>query len=160
MTETTTGGAAPRIRRALPEEAGLLTELALRSKGHWGYTQEFLAACRAELTVSPEIISSSAVFVLEDGGRVVGFYGLREQGDELDLLYLFVEPSEIRSGRGRLLWEHAVKTASVLGFRSISIESDPAAEGFYRAVGARRVGVVPSNVLEGRVLPLLKFHLR
>ena len=32
------------LRPARPEEAGLLSDLALRSKAHWGYPPDFLAA--------------------------------------------------------------------------------------------------------------------
>jgi hypothetical protein len=42
------------IRPARPDECELLSELALRSKGCWGYDAEFLEACRAELTLVPE----------------------------------------------------------------------------------------------------------
>ncbi len=149
-----------RIRPATAGEAGLLSGLALRSKAHWGYDADFLAACRAELTVSEDYITSAPVFVLEEDGRVVGFYGLREQGTELELLYLFVEPAEIGGGHGKRLWQHAVKTAARLGFRKITIESDPYAEAFYLAVGARRVGEVSSTLLAGRTLPLMEFALR
>jgi hypothetical protein len=31
----------PAIRSALPEEAHQLSELALRSKSHWGYDADF-----------------------------------------------------------------------------------------------------------------------
>ncbi|WP_245700178.1 hypothetical protein [Geodermatophilus siccatus] len=41
-------------RPAVPNEADALSRLALRSKGHWGYDEEFLAACRVELTLQPE----------------------------------------------------------------------------------------------------------
>mgnify|MGYP006181464253 CR=1 FL=1 len=34
----------PAIRRASPAEAGTLSALALRSKAHWGYDADFLAA--------------------------------------------------------------------------------------------------------------------
>jgi GNAT superfamily N-acetyltransferase len=95
--------------------------------------------------------------VFEEGSRVIGFYGLREQGDELELLYLFVEPAAINRGYGKQLWQHAVGFAMKRGFREISIESDPYAEAFYIAMGARRVGVVSSSVQAGRMLPLLKF---
>jgi GNAT superfamily N-acetyltransferase len=147
------------IRPALPGEAPLLSELALRSKGHWGYDSHFLEACRAELTLSADYIASSPVFVLKEGKRVVGFYGLREQGDELDLTYLFVEPSATKRGYGKRLWEHLIETASRLGFQRVSIESDPYAEPFYLAMGARRVGFVNSSVQAGRQLPLLEFCL-
>ena len=50
MTSDTRHGAAGHvIRRARPEEAGALSDLAIRSKGHWGYDVAFLASCRAEL---------------------------------------------------------------------------------------------------------------
>src|SRR5438270_9194878 len=135
-----------RIRPALPEEAQLLSELALRAKGHWGYDQDFLEACRSELTLTPDYIAAAPVFVLEEEAQVIGFYGLREQGDELELLYLFVEPSAINRGYGKRLWKHAVELAAKRGFREISIESDPYAEAFYRAMGAQPVGVVSSSV--------------
>jgi hypothetical protein len=34
--------AAFRIRRGKPEESVALSELAMRSKAHWGYDREFL----------------------------------------------------------------------------------------------------------------------
>ena len=147
------------IRRAVPEEATFLSRLALSSKGHWGYTEDFLEACRAELTLSPEYILDSLVFVLEEEKRVVGFYGLRESAGEIELAYLFVEPSAMNRGYGKRLWSHAVESASRLGFKSILIESDPYAEAFYRAMGARRVGEVASSIKPDRKLPLLKFSL-
>ena len=53
----------------LPDEARLLSELALRSKGHWGYDQAFLDACRAELTLAPEDLERQRITVAERNGR-------------------------------------------------------------------------------------------
>jgi GNAT superfamily N-acetyltransferase len=151
----------PSLRRARPEEADLLSDLALRSKSLWGYPTDFLEACRAELTLSADYIKASPVFVLEEEERgVVGFYGLREQGSELELLYLFVEPSATNRGYGKRLWKHAVLTAAMLGFQKIKIESDPYAEAFYRAMGARRIGDIPSSLQAGRTLPLMEFPIQ
>ncbi len=36
------------LRGALPGEAGLLTDLCLRSKAVWGYDAAFMAACRSK----------------------------------------------------------------------------------------------------------------
>src|ERR1019366_8328107 len=44
----------PRIRQARPDEAGLLTEVAMRLKAHWGYDAAFMANVRADLEVVPE----------------------------------------------------------------------------------------------------------
>lgn len=148
---------ATSIRPARAHEAAFLSDLALRSKGHWGYPADFLEVCRAELTISEEYITAAPVFVLEDGARIAGFYGLRAEGSELELLYLFVEPSMMNRGYGKRLWAHAVEVAAKLGFQKITIESDPYAEAFYRAMGARRIGETPSGVQAGRSLPVLEF---
>jgi GNAT superfamily N-acetyltransferase len=148
------------IRQASLNEAELLTELALRSKGHWGYDAEFLRDCRIDLTLTPEFIASSPVFVLEEQGSIAGFYSLSaESAEEVELLHLFVEPATIGRGFGKFLFQHAVETARQLGFQRLLIGSDPFALKFYEAMGARRVGEVASLVRPGRMLPLLHYSL-
>ncbi len=148
------------IRSATEIEASLLTELALRSKGHWGYDAEFLEDCRVDLTITPEYIASHPIFVLEEQGTVVGFLSLERQANgDVELMHLFVEPAAIGGGHGKRLWQHAVETARQLGFQEIVIHSDPQAEAFYKAMGARRVGEVASIVRAGRMLPLLRFSV-
>ena len=149
-----------RIRRAEPAEAQLLSEVAMESKGHWGYDPDFLEACRPELTLTPESIEGSEVHVIEANGEVIGFYGLGKREDDVELGHFWVLPKAIGQGFGKRLWEHAIDTARRLGFRRLWDESDPNAKGFYRKMGAKRVGEVPSPVQAGRMLPLLRFSLR
>ena len=149
------------IRRARPEEAGVLSALALRSKAHWGYDADFLAACRDDLTLSGEDVATSAVYVCDGADAPSGFYRLLLQDDgvaELDAL--FVEPAAMGEGVGRRLWQHAVATARALGCSELVWQSDPQAEGFYLAMGARRTGDSESTVMPGRMLPLMRFRLR
>jgi GNAT superfamily N-acetyltransferase len=148
-----------QLRQAAPGEAAALTDLARRSKRHWGYDDAFIDAVRAELTVSEEQISGGRVFVLERERRIIGFYGLHRDPPTADLTWMFVDPDTIGRGHGRRLWEHAVGTARALGYREIVIESDPYAEGFYRSMGARREGESPSRLIPGRVLPFLRYSL-
>ncbi|HEY6741630.1 MAG TPA: hypothetical protein VI110_04665, partial [Lapillicoccus sp.] len=55
------------------DEAGTLSDLALRSKAHWGYGAAFLEACRDELTLRPE--QAAGTRVLRDSvGTVMGFH--------------------------------------------------------------------------------------
>jgi predicted N-acetyltransferase YhbS len=63
-------------------------------------------------------------------------------------------------GIGRALFLHAVNKARELGARTLYIESDPNAEGFYLRMGANRVGVVSGKVAGlFRELPLLAYEL-
>ena len=151
----------PAIRRARPAEAAVLSALALRSKAHWGYDAEFLAACRDDLTLTADHIATSAVYVFAGAEAPLGFYRLVLQDDGMaELDALFVEPAAMGQGVGRRLWRHAVATARELECSEMVWQSDPQAEGFYLAMGARRAGESVSTVMPGRMLPLMRFQLR
>jgi GNAT superfamily N-acetyltransferase len=148
------------IRPATPDEAALLSDLAFRSKAYWDYDPVFLAACRPAMRLTPEYVAKREVYLLEADGSVIGFYSLCALSNEtVDLDNLFVEPDAIGQGFGKRLWQHAVATARQLGFTTLRIESDPNAEPFYLAMGAYRVGSVPSSVWPGRQLPVLHFSV-
>ncbi len=147
------------IRPARPEEASMLTALCLRSKAIWGYSEQFMFSCRAELTLTGESIASSHVAVAEVDGLVMGLVELKifEMTAELDKL--FVEPGSLRSGLGRSLFAWAKDRAKQLGARVLVIHSDPGAAEFYRRLGASDNGAVASGSIPGRVLPRLTVHL-
>ncbi|WP_327336862.1 GNAT family N-acetyltransferase [Streptomyces sp. NBC_01324] len=148
-----------KVRLAHPYEAAELTELALRSKAYWGYDAEFLAACRAELTMAPDGIGPRRTAVAEEDGRVLGFTTLEEAPPTGVLGMMFAEPDAVGRGVGRLLFGHVVTEARRLGFARFTIDADPNAEPFYRAMGAVRIGATPSGSIPGRELPLLEFTL-
>jgi GNAT superfamily N-acetyltransferase len=144
------------LRRARPDEAPVLSDLALRSKG---YDEAFLEACREDLTQTPAYIAANPVFVAVDGDRVLGFGSLVGKGDHAVLDALFVDPGAIGGGVGRRLFDRLVQTAREKGYGYLLIHSDPYAEPFYQRMGARRIGEVASSVFPGRLLPLLRFDL-
>lgn len=149
------------IRRAHPDEAEGLSALAIRSKAHWNYDPTFLEACRKELTLSADFIKTYSVYVVEEAGRVAGFYSVHvcaeSSGGVLDFLY--VEPESIGMGYGKGLWDHAVATARELGLSSFTLDADPNAEPFYRAMGAERIGEHESPARPGRMLPVMRYLL-
>jgi GNAT superfamily N-acetyltransferase len=160
MTATTSPVTPVTIRPAHPEEAGLLGDLAVRSKSHWGYDADFLEACRDDLALTPDDVASSTVYVFERDGEIAGYYRFMPvDANAVDLDALFVDPVAIGQGVGRRLWDHAVATARDLGYSELIIQSDPYAEGFYMAMGAVRSGELESTVTPGRMLPLLRFVL-
>ncbi|MFF3033945.1 GNAT family N-acetyltransferase [Streptomyces rubiginosohelvolus] len=148
-----------RIRAGEAAEAAALTDLALRSKGHWEYDAEFLAACREELTMSPAQVAARRTAVAEEDGRLLGFTTLDGEPPEGALGMMFVEPDTIGRGVGRRLFAHTMDEARRLGFTRLTIDADPNAEPFYRAMGAVRIGATPSGSIPGRELPLLEVVL-
>lgn len=151
------------LRAARASEAGLLSELALRSKAHWGYSHEFIEACRAELSYREDQLRSKHMrfVVLESAGIVIGFYALaRQSGQVVELEALFVEPQFIGKGFGRLLIEDAKSAASSLGATRLIIQGDPNAERVYLAAGGVLIGTRESGSIPGRLLPTFEVSLR
>jgi GNAT superfamily N-acetyltransferase len=148
-----------RFRPARPGEAALLSDLALRSKGYWGYDQAFLDSCRAELAIEPDEVSGRCIVVAEAAGQILGFYSVNGQPPVGELGNMWVEPDRIGTGLGRRLWQDAMTTARKAGFVTLRIGADPGAEGFYRAMGAQRIGTKPSGSIPGRMLPMLQIRV-
>lgn len=147
------------IRPAAAGDASAVSAIALRSKGHWGYSAEFLEACRAELTYSAADCASGDLYVAEAGSAVVGFFLLRGAAPDGELQAIFVDPPWIGHGLGGVLISHVLELARARGITRVSVDSDPGAEPFYVHHGARRIGEVASGSIPGRVLPQLVFEL-
>ncbi len=114
----------------------------------------FLESIQGLLTLSEADLASNSVWVLEHDGEPLGFSRVSGAPPEGELADLWLDPSAIGAGLGRRLLAHALAKAGDAGFQSLLIESDPNAEGFYEALGARRIGERRSP--SGRVLPLLR----
>ncbi len=147
------------FRAAQLDEAELLTDLALRSKTHWGYDLDFLEWNERDATIEAVGQAIGETYIAERGNRIVGFYGLKGYSPDLVLDFMFVAPSAIGSGIGRIMFDHAVIAAKRLGAKKMEIESYPHAEGFYLAMGAKRVGARMIECVPGRILPLLEMTL-
>lgn len=145
-----------KIRKALTENAEALTALALEAKRYWGYPEHWINHWQSDLTINPEYVSNNEVFVAEDDGKIVGFYALTFAEGKAELDHLWVSPERIGSGVGKELFVHAMQKAAGEDAASVEIVSDPNAEGFYRKMGAYRVGETTSEIDgQPRVLPRL-----
>jgi GNAT superfamily N-acetyltransferase len=135
-----------------------LTEIALASKGYWGYPDAWMASWKDELQITPDKIESSLVYKAVEQGQVAGFYVLAGAGDIKMIDHLWVKPDYIGHGIGRELWMHALAQAAAQAARQVEVVSDPNALGFYLKMGAYQVGTIPSSIL-GRELPILRIDL-
>jgi predicted N-acetyltransferase YhbS len=150
------------IRAARPDDAAYLRDLAMRSKAVWGYTDQFMEACREELSVSREQLLDSAheYLVAERHGEVLGFCGLEYLSPEsCELAAMFVEPAHIGTGVGTALITRAKADAAAAGARTLIIQGDPNAVEFYRAAGGVPAGTRESGSIPGRFLPLFRISL-
>ena len=147
------------IRPPTIDELAGLSDLCFRSKAVWGYDEEFMEACRGELSFEPRNLELTPIAVAEHDGKAIGVAQLRFVDDQADLLKLFVEPNVLRSGTGKALLAWATDVAKKLGAKRLTIEADPDAAPFYRSMGAYDVGQAPSGSVPGRMLPKLAMNL-
>jgi GNAT superfamily N-acetyltransferase len=145
-----------KIRKATPEDAATLTRIAHDAKRHWGYPENWIKHWQNDLTISPEFVAANMVYVAESEGEVLGFYALIIRGDKAELDHMWVAPEHIGSGVGKELFIHAMQHAAGRNVSEVEILSDPNAEGFYRKMGAYRIGETVSDVDgQSRTLPRL-----
>ncbi|MFJ3876177.1 GNAT family N-acetyltransferase [Streptomyces sp. NPDC090077] len=161
-----------KVRAARAGEAEALTALVMRSKAYWGYDAAFLAACGPQLRVREEELAGRRIAVAENvRGALLGLASLDEAGEGPEdgsgdgdglgevraarLGLLFVEPSAIGLGTGRLLYRDALRRAAALGVRRLLIDADPHAAGFYRAMGAvERPGAAAEGLVRFEAAPV------
>ena len=148
------------LRQATESEANELTDLAIRSKASWGYSEPFMEACKPELTVSTRDFSKSYIKVAVVNGKIAGFLRLVVKASEAELTHLFVEPEYFRQGIAKRLLEDALSLARSLNLGKVSLDSDPNSEAFYKNQGAATVGQIPSPSIPGRNLPAMEFDLQ
>jgi len=142
------------IRRARPDEADALTELSIRSKRSNGYDDQFMAACREELTVTEDCLTAGEYWVAECGGLCGCACLLAGRGGRSGEIHaFFIDPQWQRKGIGRLLWEKLLERAKARGLVELHLDADPAAVPFYEAMGFRVTGSAPSGSIPGRSLP-------
>jgi GNAT superfamily N-acetyltransferase len=155
------GSPVLRILRAKPNDAPVLTEIAFAAKRHWNYPEQWIQSWRDSLTIQLGFIAEHETYAAITNDRPVGFYSLSRARDGMALEHLWVHSHAMRKGVGRALFRHAITRVSALGCKSLRIESDPNAQGFYERMGARCVGTAVTRLeCQPRKLPVLIYDLK
>ena len=149
-----------KIKRALLEHAGILTEIAISAKRHWNYPERWIEIWLPSLIISPEYISQNETWVSVVDLVPAGFYSLHEDSEFLWLDNLWVLPEFMGQGIGKQLFQHALERSKTLGASILKIEADPNAQSFYEKMGVRKVGERHGEV-DGhpRILPIMEINL-
>lgn len=77
---------------------------------------------RDMLSMNVDQIRDGLVVVAEQDSTLLGYYQLGGEPPDGELMDMFIEPAVIGTGLGRMLWEHAVKSASERGFHSLTLD--------------------------------------
>jgi GNAT superfamily N-acetyltransferase len=148
------------VREAKPEEQRELTRLCVRATMHAGHDEAFIDRSMPALTITLPLISADCVQVAQDGSsEVVGVIWVTPTSLQgIALLHgLFVDPAHWKRGIGRVLFGAAVTRARKLKAGAIMIYAEPSAEGFYKQMGAIRIGEGPFYFSPETILPHLLY---
>jgi len=148
------------IRRATPDDAESLSNIAFNAKAHWGYPAAWMEQWRAELIFSPDYFAAFESWVAENEKSPIAFYTLQERDGEGWIENLWVSPMFIGKGVGKILFEHALERCKALEFRKLLLESDPHAIGFYERMGMRQLGGRRADMGgQPREIPLMEMEV-
>jgi GNAT superfamily N-acetyltransferase len=147
-----------RIRRGKADDFAQLREIAIAAKAHWGYGLQRVREWAESGDFEPESMGARLVYVAEAPAERIGWASLVPRGDVGWLEDLWIDPSWIGRGIGRLLFDHVVTCARELGARRLEWEAEPNARGFYERMGGTYVR--ESETTEwGRVLEVFGLTL-
>jgi GNAT superfamily N-acetyltransferase len=149
------------VRFARSSEADALTKLAMAAKASWGYSEAFMEACRAELTITPAKMAAWTVWVAQLDATICGLIALNIPGIEGDaeLENFFVHPSYQGRGIGRALMSTVLRMCQARSVRVLRVDADPNAENIYQKFGFATVGRSPSRSIAGRTLPRMELRV-
>src|SRR5690554_4079611 len=71
--------------KSKPDEAEILSDLAIESKGYWGYSREQLEVWRNDLRITPEYIAENTVRTIcsETETERAGFFAIQQKEDAI-----------------------------------------------------------------------------
>jgi GNAT superfamily N-acetyltransferase len=148
------------VREAKPEEQRALTRLCVRATMHAGHDEAFIDRTLPALTITVPLISTNCVQVAEDGAsEVVGVVVVTPTALQgiAQLYGLYVDPAQWKRGIGRVLLAAAVARAKRTKAGALMIIAEPSAEGFYKRMGAIRIGEGPFYFSPETILPSLLY---
>jgi len=110
--------------------------------------------------ITEDFILNNPTYILKIDEKVIGFYGLLLKNDVTSLEYLFIEPTYIGKGYGKILWNHALEECQKIGVREFTIITSPEARAFYLKLGATIYNEVDSLISKGKKTPILIYRLK
>lgn len=148
------------IIKATLSDAEKLTEIAIKSKAHWGYTNAQIESWREDLTVTEKLFQQREIYKYVSENEIIGFYilNLEYAKDTSDLQFLFISPNAIGKGVGARMLNHAFQLAIENHKELMNVLSDPNAATFYAKYGFVEIAREKSSI-PGRFLPIMQKEL-
>lgn len=136
-----------------------LTELTKKSKAFWGYSAEQIEIWGAELTISEEYIIENDVYQIVVDDQIIGYYAyliIDENKAKLD--NIFILPEFIGRKFGTYLMNDFFSRLRESEIDTITLDSEPNSENFYKKLGFRVVGKMETSI-KNRFMSIMEMEL-
>ena len=148
------------IRPANPDDAEKLTQIAIAAKRHWGYPERWIEIWAPQLTFDARYFETNESWVAIDNENPIAFYTMIDQDGVAWMDNLWVVPEFIGKGVGKQLFLHALDLARQRGYKTLQLEADPNAAGFYEKMGMHKIAERRSEVDgQPRILPIMEMKV-
>lgn len=147
------------IKKAIPNDHKILTEITKKSKAHWGYSEEQIEIWSEFLTVSKEYVETKSVYNLIVEDQIIGYYSFFHESENIIKLdNLFVLPDFIGKGFGKILMNDFLVQIKNSDAQKVILNSEPNAEDFYIKFGFVKVGQIETSIKD-RYMPIMELKI-
>lgn len=132
-----------------------LTNVAMRSKRHWGYSKEEMELWNVNLSISEEFINSHTVIkaTLED--EIVGFFALEEISPTTRIAQYWIDTPYMRKGYGSNMYKYLKEFLKAQNVEKVTLVLDPNGLNFFTNKGAKVLNKIEHNV-KGKFLYIVE----
>ena len=148
------------VRPVGPEEADTLSQIAIAAKQYWNYPEHWMKLWTPLLTFSPAYFEANESWAAQADQVVIAFYTLQDRDGNAWLENIWVLPKYMGQGVGKDLFMHASSRARELGYKTLRLEAEPNAIGFYEKMRMRKIGEYEYELdARPRTLPIMEINI-
>ena len=133
-----------------------LTDVAVRSKRHWGYSKEAMELWNENLTVTENYLKEHTVIkaVLED--EIVGFFSLEEIKPTTRIAHFWIDTPYLRKGYGSYLFKYMMNFLKSKNVEKATLVIDPNSQRFFEKKGGTVINKIEHKV-KNKFLLIVEF---
>lgn len=135
-----------------------LSNLAVRSKRHWGYSKEAMELWSENLTLTEDYINSHTVIkaVLEE--EPVGFFSLEEIKPTTRIGHFWIDTPYLRKGYGSFLFRFMMNFLKEKSVENATLVIDPNTQKFFEKKGGKVINKIEHKV-KNKFLLIVEFPI-
>lgn len=131
---------------ARPADCESLSELAIRSKRHWGYSKEAMELWNVNLTITEDFINSHTVIKATLENDIVGFFALEEIQPTTRIAHYWIDTPYMRKGYGSAMFKYLKEFLKSQNVNKATVVLDPNGLAFFEKKGAKVLNKIEHKV--------------